>query len=49
MLDFHPLELEDLPKLRDFFAYSGRQPHLRYHPRHGIYVAGYVPHRMGHL
>ena len=23
MLEFHPLELEDLPKLRDFFAYSG--------------------------
>ena len=23
MLEFHPLQLEDLPKLRDFFAYSG--------------------------
>ena len=23
MLDFHPLRLEDLPKLRDFFGYSG--------------------------
>lgn len=23
MLDFHPLQLEDLPKLRDFFGYSG--------------------------
>ena len=23
MLDFHPLQLEDLPKLRNFFQYSG--------------------------
>ena len=23
MLDFHPLELSDLPKLREFFGYSG--------------------------
>ncbi len=23
MLDFHPLQLEDLPRLRDFFSYSG--------------------------
>ena len=23
MLDFHPLQLEDMPKLRDFFGYSG--------------------------
>ena len=23
MLEFHPLQLDDLPKLRDFFAYSG--------------------------
>ena len=48
MLEFHPLQLEDLPKLRDFFAYSGSRI-CDTHPRHRVYVAGHVPHRVGYL
>lgn len=48
MLDFHPLQLEDFPRLRPFFGYSGK-PYLRHHPWHRLYLAGYVQDRVGYL
>ena len=40
MLDFHPLQLEDLPKLRNFFQYNSG---------YRLYLAGPVQDGVGGL